>query len=150
MFIDSDDWVGSEPGYYKLQIKSSPSPAREPTVMFILGKTSCALQALAIAGISLNIVRPSAARSWQTTLAYVNDENDKATDWEGEVQAYEPGKLLAIRKGSQQEVKLDLTKADTTYFIAPGVVEGREVIISDKKLANGRHEVTVRLKDKHG
>lgn len=105
--------------------------------MFILGKTSCTLQALAIAGISLNTVRPSAARSWQTTLAYVNDENDKATDWEGEVQAYEPGKLLAIRKGPQQEVKLDLTKTDTTYFIAPGVVEGREVIISDKNWQMG-------------
>ena len=115
--------------------------------MFILGRTSRLVQALAIAGMSV-FVRPSAAYPSPADSGYIQGEDDKSNDVDGEVQSYEPGKLLSIRKTPHQEVKFDLTKADTTYSIAPGVAKGSNVTVSDKKLGNGRHEVTVALKGK--
>ena len=112
--------------------------------MSILGNTSRTVQLFVVAGLSLLAVRTTAG-SWQPAGAYVGSEKDKTTEWEGEVQTYEPGKLLSIRKMPQQEVKLDLTKSETTYKISPGLVKGSRVSVSDLKLENGRHEITVTL-----
>ncbi|MDQ2843897.1 MAG: hypothetical protein M3Y72_23240 [Acidobacteriota bacterium] len=110
--------------------------------MFISSNTSRLVQVFVVMGVSLLPVH-TAAGPWQPSRAYAGTDKDNVAEWEGEVQTYEPGRLLAIRKAPQQEVKLDLTKLETTYRIAPGLVKGSKVSVSDRKLEDGRHEITV-------
>ncbi len=51
--------------------------------MFLLHKIARAAQALAIISVSM-VVKPSAACSWLSVSAYVQDENGKTTDWQGD------------------------------------------------------------------
>ena len=85
-----------------------------------------------------------------TTLTgfFDNTQAQKAFTWDGEVQTYEPGRVIAVRKLKTQEKKFDLTKRNTTYTIDPGVQTGSKVEVTEQDLGNGKRQVTILLKDK--
>jgi LSD1 subclass zinc finger protein len=71
----------------------------------------------------------------------------KAYEYDGEIQSYEPGNLLTIRRRPRVEVKYDLTKKDTVYSIAPGLGADRKVHVVESE-ENGTHHVTVTPQEK--
>ncbi|MBV9082298.1 MAG: hypothetical protein JOZ62_06470, partial [Acidobacteriaceae bacterium] len=62
----------------------------------------------------------------------------KPFTWRGEVQTYEPAKLITIRKLKTQETKFDLTKDSVTYTIDAGVRRGSRVEVTEEDLGNGK------------
>ncbi len=83
----------------------------------------------------------------EATAHVALQQESKADEWDGEVQNYQPGSLLVVRKRPQVEVTFDLTKKDAVYSIAPGVEKLSKVHLSEQD-ENGMHHVTVTLKEK--
>ncbi len=71
----------------------------------------------------------------------------KANEWDGEVQSYEPGNLLTVRKMPRVEVKFDLTKRDAVYEIPPDLAKFTKVHVVEQD-KDSMHYVTVTVQDK--
>lgn len=74
-------------------------------------------------------------------------EESKANEWDGEVQSYEPGNLLTIRKMPRVEVKYDLTKKDAVYELPPELAKFTKVHVVEQDKGS-THYVTVTVQEK--
>ncbi len=103
------------------------------------------------AAIAWTVLLGASSSAWTTaprvSTSLAAQQESKAHEWDGEVQSYEPGNLLTIRKLPKVEVKFDLTKKDAVYSIAPGVEKMSDVHVVEQD-ENGIHHVTVTLQEK--